>query len=200
MYEELAPKSIYSKLKGYIEDLPMYFPDYEDTPDFVPAKRFMWDIFATKDYELASRFVDHAMMKRHKNEDDKHKTIELDEGIYRELMESNFFSKKKGKAITMMACENINKKIKRKRKREFGLFEPKDHFRGKRNRREEDKDDENTRRHVNPFLDLDKLNQRRTNSVREYDEAMSDIYKEERENMQELFEQQQRNKNNDNSQ
>ena len=63
-YEELAPKNIYSTIKDYVKDFQLYFADYEDTPKYLPPKRFMWDIFATLNYNLANEFVDHSMRAR----------------------------------------------------------------------------------------------------------------------------------------
>jgi len=110
---------MYSKIKDYIEDAIDYFPDYNDTPDYLPPKKFMWDIFATLDYDLACTFVDYSMKQRNSVNNDKDKTIEIDEDIYKELEASNFFSKKKGTAINMLTIGRINKSII-----ELNLIEP----------------------------------------------------------------------------
>ena len=122
-YEELTPKKMYSRIKDYIEDAIDYFPDYKDTPDYLPPKKFMWDIFGTLDYDLACTFVDYAMQQRNSVTNDKDKTIEIDEDIYKKLEASNFFSKKKGTAINMLTICRINKSIKRKRQ-EYESYDP----------------------------------------------------------------------------
>ena len=95
MYEELAPKSLYSKLKKYISDFALYFPDYPETPNYLPSKKFMWDVFATLDYEMASTFVDNSMEARANQEKELKKSeIQIDPDIYKQFMQNDYLSQK----------------------------------------------------------------------------------------------------------
>ena len=98
MYEELAPKTLYSKLKKYIKGFDLYFPDYQDTPNYLPSKKFMWDVFATLDYDMASTFVDNSMEARaNQKKELKKSEIQIDPEIYKQFMENDYLSKRKGK-------------------------------------------------------------------------------------------------------
>ena len=41
-YEELTADKMYERVKGYIENLIDYFPDYGN--DYVPPRKYFWDI------------------------------------------------------------------------------------------------------------------------------------------------------------
>ena len=127
-------------------------PDYADDPDYLPPKTFMWDVFASLNHDLASRIVDHAMKKRNNDEEDPNKTIDVDETIFHELMSSNYFSKHKGRAITMMTAAGVEKKIKRKRKREVKMYDPiEDSGIDKRSKLSADHEAVRQPKHRNPF-------------------------------------------------
>ena len=53
---------MYTKVKGYIENLTDYSPDYEH--DYVPLRKYFWDIFSTLNQELAEKFIDHAIKEK----------------------------------------------------------------------------------------------------------------------------------------
>ena len=38
---------MYIKIKGYYESIIDYFPEYSKNPEYIPPKRFLWDIFWT---------------------------------------------------------------------------------------------------------------------------------------------------------
>ena len=85
----------------------------------------MWDVFATLDYELANEYVDHSMKARFIDGDkEKNKSIEIDPEIYEMMMKSNYFTKKKGRVLSIMTTANINKRISRKRKAKVELYKP----------------------------------------------------------------------------
>ena len=179
---------MYSRIKGYNDQTVLYFPDYEDTPDYIPPKKYMWDIFATLDYDLAWKFVDHAMKKRNTDEDEKEKTVEIDEEIYKEMMNSNYFSKKKGTAINMLAVAKISKKIQRKRKRQIDPYNPFEReMPDKRMKRSDSPKSESMIRNRNPFLlmqsrsKINILTQDEIDAIREeeqdkMDEEINSIY------------------------
>ena len=153
MYEELAPKAIYSKLKKYIDNFSAYFPDYPDVPNYLPPKRFMWDIFATIDYDMASMFVDHSMkIRANQEKDKKNLEIDVDPEIYKEFMESDYMSKKRGRATNMLFSANINKKMKRRRKLKPDELDPFKQFENKRKKIGEGDDYDVILKKRNPFL------------------------------------------------
>jgi hypothetical protein len=118
-YKELSPKALYENVKAHIPDLVYYFPEYEE--EYIPSKKFFWDIFATLDYELAKNVIDYAISVRTKGEGDgeDEKEVEVADDIMKELLDTKYYSKKKGKAIFMLSAANKYQKVQRKRKREF---------------------------------------------------------------------------------
>ena len=55
---------MYASVKGYIENLSDYFPDYEH--DYVPPRKYFWNIFSTLNQELAEKCLDHVIKERNK--------------------------------------------------------------------------------------------------------------------------------------
>ena len=45
---------MYIKIKGYYERIIDYFPEYSENPEYIPPKRFLWNIFWTTDQDLAN--------------------------------------------------------------------------------------------------------------------------------------------------
>ena len=121
----------------------------------------MWDVFATLDYELANEYVDHSMKARFIDGDkEKNKSIEIDPEIYEMMMKSNYFTKKKGRVLSIMTTANINKRISRKRKAKVELYKPDTNpFKklAKRSKRNELDEDDDKIVDMRPFKKKDKL-------------------------------------------
>ena len=115
---------MYAKIKGYFDEFIEYFPEYEENPEYIPPKKFIWDIFWTIDSELANRFIAHSLKERNQENKDGDKTIEVSEDVLNQLHSANYFSKKKGKALFMLTASKELGSIKRKRKKSFKVFEP----------------------------------------------------------------------------
>ena len=60
-YEELTVNKIYPKIKGYIENLEDYFPEYDS--NYVPPRKYFKVICSTLNYELAEKFIDCSIKK-----------------------------------------------------------------------------------------------------------------------------------------
>ena len=116
-FAELNSKNIYLKIKGYILEIINYFPEYEDSKDYIPPKQFMWDIFCTHNQEMANRFVSHSLNQWSKHEGNEDKTIEVTEDVLNQLHGANYFSKKKGKALFMLKAGKKYGVVQRKRKK-----------------------------------------------------------------------------------
>jgi hypothetical protein len=116
-YEELSSERIYPRAKRYIENLPLYFPDYKD--NYVPPRKFFWDIFNTLDNEIAEVFVSYGIEQRAKSDTVPKDEIEIEEDIYKEISNNFFHSRKKGRALSMLASNKDYSKVERKRKRKF---------------------------------------------------------------------------------
>ena len=115
-----------------------YFPEYEDTINYIPPKQFMWDIFCTNNQEMANKLVNHSLSQRSKQEGNEDKTIEVTEDVLNQLHGANYFSKKKGKALFMLKAGKTYGVVQRKRKKKYEslnlkeLEEEKKEFQSKR--------------------------------------------------------------------
>jgi hypothetical protein len=135
-YEELSSEKIYPRVKGYLENMPMYFPDYKD--GYVPPRKFFWDIFNTLDNEMAESFVNFGIQQRNESDAVVKDEIEIEEDIYKEITSNFFHSRKKGRALSMLASNKDYSNVSRKRKRKYlALGESKD---------EEEKEDNRSKR------------------------------------------------------
>ena len=115
---------MYIKIKGYYESIIDYFPEYSENPEYIPHKRFLWDIFWTMDPDLANKFIAHSLKERNLKDQEGDKTIEVSEDVLNQLHSAHYFSKKKGKALFMLTASKELGIIKRKRKKSFKAFDP----------------------------------------------------------------------------
>ena len=91
---------MYARVKGYIENLTDYFPDY--VHDYVPPRKYFWDIFSTLNQELAEKFIDHAIKERNKQKETQDSKIEISAEIMDQINKKNFYSRQKGRALSML--------------------------------------------------------------------------------------------------
>ena len=110
---------MYIKIKGYYESIIDYFPEYSENREYIPPKRFLWDIFWTMDLDLANKFIAHSLKERNHKDQEGDKTIEVSEDVLNKLHSAHYFSKKKWKALFMLTASKELGIIKRKRKKSF---------------------------------------------------------------------------------
>ena len=140
-YEELSPKVIYPKIKSYYTEIIKYFPDYPEEMDYLPPKKFIWDVFSTFNNKTAEKFISHALKQRNEEVKEGDKTVEVWEDVLNQLHSANYFSKKKGKALYMLKASKVYTKVQRKRKKKFEALdltkEEKEHWITKRKKMNE---------------------------------------------------------------
>ena len=118
----MSAKIIYQKIKGYYAEIVIYFPEYSENPEYLPPKRFLWDIFSTKDSNMASKFISHSLKQRNLDDEEGERTFEVSEDVLNQLHGAHYFPKKKGKALFMLSASKELGVIKRKRS--FKAFDP----------------------------------------------------------------------------
>ena len=161
-YEELTADKIYAKVKGYIENLADYFPEYDST--YIPPRKYFWDIFSTLNQKLAEKFIDHSIQERKKQKVTQESRIEISADIMEQINKKHFYSKQKGRALSMLVTDKEIYIINRKRKREYSAYEP---------TIEESKEYKNKR--LKP-INYDSVNE---NEQIEFEQALEDIEKQE---------------------
>ena len=120
-YEELTADKMYSKVKGYIDNFSDYFPDYDES--YIPPRKYFWDIFSTLNQELAEKFIDHSIKERNKQKVTQESKIEISEEIMNQINKKHFYSRQKGRALSMLVTSREVYKVNRKRKREYAPYE-----------------------------------------------------------------------------
>ena len=123
-FEELSSKNMYIKIKGYYESFIDYFPEYCENPDYIPPKRYLWDIFWTMDSDFANKFIVHSLKEKNLKDQEGDKTIEVSEDVLNQLHLVHYFSKNKGKALFMLTASKELGIIQKKRKKSFKAFNP----------------------------------------------------------------------------
>ena len=109
--------------------------------DYLPPKKFMWDVFSTFNSKTAEKFISHALKQRNEEVKEGDKTVEVWEDVLNQLHSANYFSKKKGKALYMLKASKDYTKVQRKRKKKFEALdltkEEKEHWFTKRKKMNE---------------------------------------------------------------
>ena len=121
-YEELTADKIYPKVKRYIENLVDYFSEYDST--YIPPRKYFWDIFSTLNKKLAENFINHSIKERNKQKVAQESRIEISADMMEQINKKHFYSKQKGRALSMLVTDKEICKINRKRKREYSTYEP----------------------------------------------------------------------------
>ena len=121
-YEELTADKIYPKVKGYIENLADNFPEYDST--YIPPRKYFWDIFSTLKQKSAEKFIDHSIKERNKQKVTQESRIEISADIIKQINRKHFYSKQKGRALSMLVTDKEIYIINRKRMREYSANEP----------------------------------------------------------------------------
>ena len=104
-------------LKIYFE----YFPDYGN--DYVPPRKYFWDIFSTLNQELTEKFIDHVIKERNKQKVTQESKIEISAEIMDQINKKHFYSRQKGRALSMLSSSREVYKVNIKRKREYKTHE-----------------------------------------------------------------------------
>ena len=118
----MSAKIIYQKIKGYYPEIVIYFPEYSENPEYLSPKRFLWDIFSTKDSNMANKFISHSLKQRNLDDEEGERTVEVSEDVLNQLHGAHYFLKKKRKALFMLSASKELWVIKRKRS--FKAFDP----------------------------------------------------------------------------
>lgn len=92
--------------------------------EYIPPKKFLWDLFSTLNNALALKYVKYSIDQRSEEAVKGEKTIEIAEEILDEVKGFKYFSRKRGKALHMMKAKKEFTDIQRKRRREIASFTP----------------------------------------------------------------------------
>ena len=80
-------------------------------------------MFPTINSNLAEKFIDHSIKQRNKDKVTQESKIEISEEILSQINSKHFYSKQKGRALSMLVWNKSIYKVNRKKKREYQTFE-----------------------------------------------------------------------------
>ena len=80
-------------------------------------------LFSTLNQELAEKFIDHSIKERNKQKVTQESKIEISEEIMNQINKKHFYSRQKGRALSMLVASREVYKVNRKRKREYAPYE-----------------------------------------------------------------------------
>ena len=112
---------MYSKVKGYIDNFADYFPDYDESL-FQQGNIFgIYSLLLIK--SLLEMFIGHSIKERNRQKVTQESIIETSEDIVNQINIKHFYSRQKGRALSMLVVSREIYKVNRKRKREYTPFE-----------------------------------------------------------------------------
>ena len=79
-------------------------------------KEVFLDIFSTLNQELAEKFIDQAIKERNKQKVTQESKIEISAEIMDQINKKHFYSRQKGRALSMLVSSREIYKVNRKRK------------------------------------------------------------------------------------
>ena len=82
----------------------------------------MWDVFSTRDSNMAHKFISHSLKERNRKDSEGERMVEVSEEVLNQLHSAHYFSKKKGKALFMLSASKELGTIKRKRKKQINEY------------------------------------------------------------------------------
>ena len=88
---------MYKKIKGYFPDIIDYFPDYKENPEYMPPKKYKWDIFSMKDSSMTNKFIFHSLNEKNIKDKEGERTVKVSEEVLNQLYSAHYFSKIKEK-------------------------------------------------------------------------------------------------------
>ena len=73
---------MYKKIKGYYPKIINYFPEYSENPEYLPPKKYMWDIFSTKDSSMANKFISHSLKEKNLKDSEGERMLRFQKRSY----------------------------------------------------------------------------------------------------------------------
>ena len=95
---------MYKRIKGYYSEIIDYFPEYIENPEYLPPKKYMWDVFRTRNLSMAHKFNSHSLNEWNRKVSEGERMVEVSEEVLNQLHSAHYFSKKKGKALFMLSA------------------------------------------------------------------------------------------------
>ena len=86
---------MYKRIKGYYSEIIDYFPEYIENPKYMYPKKYMWDVFSTRDSSMANEFISHSLKERNRKDSEGERIVEVSEEVINQMHSAHYFSKKR---------------------------------------------------------------------------------------------------------
>ena len=114
-YDSLSVRRNWKEIKQLYPNIIDYFPGYD--PDYMPSRKFFWEIFASLHYEDAKTIINSERKRKYEKEaSEKTKEIIISKDILDLIQGSLYYSKKKGRALYNIKPKDYGNLPKRKRR------------------------------------------------------------------------------------
>ena len=113
-YEGLSVTNSFRNVLDMYPGLEDYFPVYQ--ANYVPGRKFFWQVFGTLFYDDAKKYIAMEREKRFLEEEQaKERVMHINPEILEELQNTQYYSKKKGRALFKMTAKQYPPLEKKKR-------------------------------------------------------------------------------------
>ena len=85
---------IYKRIQGNYSEIIDYFPEYIENPEYLPPKKYMRDVFSTRDSTMAHKFISHSLKEKNRKDSEGERIIEISKEVLNQLHSAHYFSKK----------------------------------------------------------------------------------------------------------
>ena len=120
-YKELTADEMYSKVKDILITLQITFLIIMKAISH-QGNIFVWYLLNSKS-RVSRKFIDHSIKERNKQKVTQESKIEISEEIMNQINKKHFYSRQKGRALSMLVESRELYKVNRKRKREYVPYE-----------------------------------------------------------------------------
>ena len=79
-------------LKDIIKKIIDYFPEYIENPEYLPPKKYMRDLFSTRDSNMTHKFISHSLKARNRKDSEGERIVEVSEEVLNQLHSAHYFS------------------------------------------------------------------------------------------------------------
>ena len=112
-YDSLFIRRNWKEIKQLFLDIVAYFPDYD--PDYMPSRKFFWEIFASLHYEDAKMIINNERKRKYEKEaSEKTKEMIMSKDVLDLIQGSLYYSKKKVRALFKIRPKEYGSLPKRK--------------------------------------------------------------------------------------
>ena len=114
-YDSLSIRRNWKEINQLFPDIVAYFPDYD--PDYMPSRKFFWEIFASLHYEDAKTIINNERKRKYEKEaSEKTKEMIISKDVLDLIQGSLYYSKMKGRSLYNIRSKEYGSLPKRKRR------------------------------------------------------------------------------------